>query len=288
VVAGATRGAGRAIAVELGAAGATVYCTGRSVRGRPGSSGRPETIEETAEQVSAAGGEGIPVRVDHTRPDEVRSLIERLQTEQDGRLDLLVNDIWGGDELTDWNERFWEHSLSNGLLMQERAVHTHIITAYYAIPLMLTRRRGLIVEVTDGDSLAYRGNLFYDLAKTTVIRLGYDLSKELAPHGITALTVTPGFLRSEAVLDHLGVTEETWREGVLKDPYFAASETPHYLGRAVVALASDPNVHAKTGKVWSTWKLAPEYGFADLDGTQPNWGTFWETMPEHTSYDGSV
>ncbi|MHB1006330.1 MAG: SDR family oxidoreductase [Chloroflexota bacterium] len=280
IVAGATRGAGRGIAMMLGEAGATVYCTGRSVRGRPASGGdRPETIEETAELVSAKGGHGVAVQVDHTVPERVRDLLARVSAEQ-GRLDVLVNDVWGGDALTVWGVPFWEHDLANGLLMQRRAVHSHIITSYYAIPLMLRRREGLIVEITDGDSAAYRGNFFYDLAKASVIRVAYDLAEELRPRGITAVALTPGFLRSEAMLDHFGVTEANWRDAAAKDPHFIASETPTYIGRAVVALAADPNIAAKSGRALSTWNLAREYGFVDADGSQPNWGEYFARVVE--------
>jgi len=273
LVTGATRGAGRGIAVELGAAGATVYCTGRSVRGS--TTGRPETIEETAETVSALGGLGIAVQVDHTQPEQVRALIEQVTREQDGRLDILINDIWGGDELTEWDKPFWEHDLDKGLIMQQRAVHTHLITSHYAAPLMVARRQGLIIEVTDGDSLDYRGNLFYDLAKTSVIRLALAMAEELRSHNVVALALTPGFLRSEAMLNHFGVTTENWREAAHKDPHFLASETPRYIGRAVVALGSDPNVAEKAGKAWATWTLMREYGFTDMDGSQPDWGRYF-------------
>lgn len=285
VVAGATRGAGRGIACMLGEAGATVYCTGRSSRGRTVTrqgtdialdlAGRPETIEETAEMVSARGGIGIPVQVDHTVEDQVRALFERVQTEQ-GRLDLLVNDVWGGDELTEWGTPFWELSLQKGFLMLERAVHSHIITSRCAAPLMIARGEGRIVEITDGDNFAYRGNLFYDLVKISVIRLAYAMSEELRPHRISSLAVTPGFLRSEAMLDHFGVTEANWKEGAKKDRHFIASETPFYVGRAVAALASDPEVSKKSGKVFSSWGLAQEYGFTDIDGSRPNWGKYFE------------
>lgn len=274
VVAGATRGAGRGTACMLGAAGATVYCTGRSVRGRPATANRPETIEETAELVTANGGIGVPVQVDHTDVAQVQALFARIQREQ-GRLDILVNDVWGGDELTEWGTPFWELSLEKGLLMQQRAVHTHIITSRYAVPLMLSGGQGLIVEVTDGDNLGYRGNLFYDLAKVSVIRLAYAMAEELRSHNITALAVTPGFLRSEAVLDHFGVSEQNWQDGAARDPHFAASETPFYIGRAIVALAGDPEVGRKSGGVYSSWGLAEEYGFTDIDGRQPNWGKYF-------------
>ena len=285
VVAGATRGTGRGIAVELGAGGATVYCTGRSVRGQPATANRKETIEQTAEMVSERGGVGIPVRVDHLVPGEVQALFERVRNEQGGRLDLLVNDIWGGDAFTEWGKPFWEHSLENGLQIQKQAVDTHIITSHFGAPLMVARREGLIVEVTDGIDPGYRGNLFYDLAKSCNIRLALDMAEDLRPHGVTALALTPGFLRSEAVLDHFGVTEANWREGAVKDPHFIASETPHYIGRAVVGLASDPNVASKSGQAFATWELAPEYGFSDLDGTQPNWGRYFQenVVNEHLS-----
>lgn len=283
VVAGATRGAGRAIAVELGAAGATVYATGRSVRGKPATSGRPETIEETAELVGARGGVGIAVRVDHTVEDEVRALFERVGQEQDGRLDVLVNDIWGGDELSEWGKPFWETSLRNGLLMQERAVRTHIITSHYGAPLMVARGRGLIVEVTDGLDYGYRGNLFYSLAKVSSIHLAAAMAADLRPHHVTALAVTPGFLRSEAMLDHFGVTEQNWRDGARQDPHFIASETPYYVARAVAALAGDPRVAERAGQTWSSWDLAREYGFTDLDGRQPHWGEYYAAHIANTA-----
>lgn len=257
----------------LGEAGATVYCTGRSTRARPATPGRPETIDETAELVSARGGLGIAVPVDHTVEHEVEALFDRVRREY-GRLDLLVNDVWGGDELTEWGKRFWELAPSKGLLMLERAVHAHIITSRYGAPLMIERDAGLIVEITDGDFLGYRGNLFYDLSKASNIRLAYAMSADLRDHHITALAVTPGFLRSEAMLEHFGVTEANWQDAAKKDRHFAQSETPYFVGRAVAALAADPNVHAKTGRVWASWTLAKEYGFRDVDGRQPDWGSY--------------
>ena len=283
VVAGATRGAGRGIATMLGEAGATVYCTGRSTRENRtaastdawerafGLSSRPETIDETAELVNAKGGKGIAVKVDHTRPEEVKALFDRV-SEESGRLDLLVNDVWGGDEFSEWGKPFWELSLSKGLAMIERAVTSHLVTARLAAPLMFAQRSGLIIEITDGDSLAYRGSLFYDLAKVSVIRVAFAMAEELGPHGITALALTPGFLRSEAMLDHFGVTEANWRAGGEKEPHFLASETPSYVGRAVAALAADPEKAKKNGQVLSTWGLQPKYGFVDADGRIPNWG----------------
>jgi NAD(P)-dependent dehydrogenase (short-subunit alcohol dehydrogenase family) len=279
VVAGATRGAGRGIACMLGEAGATVYCTGRSVRGKPAGK-RPETIDETAEMVTARGGKGIAVQVDHTVEDQVKALFDRVQSEQK-RLDILVNDVWGGDELTEFGTPFWKLNLDQGFTMLRQAVHSHIITSRYAAPLMIDRGEGLIVEITDGDSFTYRGNLFYDLVKTSVIRLAFAMSRELRSRKVTSLAVTPGFLRSEAMLDHFGVTESNWKEGTKKDPNFIASETPFYVGRAVAALAADPNVFAKSGRVLSSWDLSVEYGFRDIDGTQPHWNNHFEKTYGH-------
>ena len=279
VVAGATRGAGRGIAVALGKQGATVYCTGRSVRGHLASGAdRPETIEETAERVTAAGGTGIPVRVDHTVEDEVRELFTRVRRDH-GHLDVLVNDVWGGDALTEWGKTLWQVTVSNGRKMLDQAVWSHIVTSHYGAPLMFDRGdrgTGLIVEITDGDAYGYRGNIFYDLVKSSVIRLAFIQARELRKQDVAAVAVTPGFLRSEMMLKHFGVTEETWREGAKKDPNFIASETPLYVGRAVAALAADPNVKSKSGKVFASWTLAHEYGFTDADGSRPDWGTHFE------------
>ncbi len=276
VVAGATRGAGRGIACMLGEAGATVYCTGRSVRGQPATEGRPETIEETAEMVTAHGGSGIWMQVDHTVEKQVQGLFARVGEEQ-GRLDVLVNDVWGGDALTEWGKPFWKLSVDAGTVMLERAVTSHIITSRHGVPLMLERAAGLIVEITDGDFLGYRGNLFYDLCKIAAIRLAYAMAADLRDHpGITALALTPGFLRSEAMLDHFGVAEANWEDAVKKDRHFAESETPFFVGRAVAALAADPDVHARNGRVFASWTLAKEYGFRDIDGRQPDFGGYFE------------
>jgi NAD(P)-dependent dehydrogenase (short-subunit alcohol dehydrogenase family) len=279
LVAGGTRGAGRGIAVELGARGATVYVTGRSTRASRSEMNRPETIEETAELVTAHGGRGIAIPCDHTEPAQVRSVVERIAGEQGGRLDVLVNDVWGGDALTEWKP-VWEHDLGRGLRLLRLAVDSHIITSHYALPLMVRQGRGLVVEVTDGDEETnaffpdeYRGGFFYDLVKKTVIQLAKTQAAELRPHGVAALALTPGFLRSEAVLDHFGVTEASWRDAIAKDEHFAFSETPAYIGRAVVALASDPDVMRHTGKSLATWTLVREYGFTDADGSRPDWGT---------------
>lgn len=278
VVAGSTRGAGRGIAVMLGAMGATVYCTGRSVRGNPSSMNRQETIEETAELVTKSGGTGIAVQVDHTVESEVKALFERVSREQDGILDILVNDVWGGDPLTEWNVPFWEHSLENGLLMQQRAVFSHMITSYYGAPLMTARKQGLIIEITDGVDNRYRGNLYYSLAKTSVIHLAQAMSVELEPFKVTSLAVTPGFLRSEAMLEHFGVREDNWQEAARIEPHFLMSETPAYIGRAIAALAADPEVHKKTGQALSTWALSEQYAFTDLDGSRPHWGNYAESI----------
>ncbi|MFG1812068.1 SDR family oxidoreductase [Streptomyces sp. NPDC049040] len=277
LVAGGTRGGGRGIAVELGAAGATVYVTGRSSRATgPSDLARPETVEETAELVTAAGGTGIAVPTDHSSEAEVRVLAGRIAAEQDGRLDVLVNCVWGGDPLTDWDHPLWEQDLDRGLRLLRRAVDTHVITSRHALPLMVARGSGLVVEVTDGNTARYRGSFFYDLAKSSVIRLAVAQAAELRPHGVAALAVTPGFLRSEAMLEGFGVTERNWRDGAAKDPHFAYSESPAYLGRAVAALAADPEVMARTGQALATWELYKDYGFTDADGTRPDWAAHWE------------
>jgi NAD(P)-dependent dehydrogenase (short-subunit alcohol dehydrogenase family) len=274
LVAGGTRGGGRGVAIELGRAGATVYVTGRSSRAAgPSDLGRPETIEETAE---LAGG--IAVRVDHSRPEEVRALVDRIAREQDGRLDVLVNGVWGGDHLTDWSHPLWEQDLPTGLRLLRQAVETHIVTSHAALPLLVARRRGLVVEVTDGHTARYRGTFFYDIAKATVIRLAQAQAAELAPHGVTAVALTPGFLRSEALLDHFGVTADTWRDA--PDPHFLQSETPAYLGRAVVALAADPDVARHNGRALATGPLSREYGFTDADGSQPDFTAYWAAALE--------
>ncbi|MFN2596108.1 MAG: SDR family oxidoreductase [Pyrinomonadaceae bacterium] len=291
VVAGATRGAGRGIACALGEAGATVYCTGRSVRGAKklprrrtkkiafDLDKRPETIEETAEMVSARGGVGVWARVDHTDAGQVAALFRRVKREQ-GRLDVLVNDVWGGDSLTEWGKPFWECSLEKGLTMIERAVLSHVVTARHALPLMVGRKRGLVVEITDGDGLYYRGQFFYDFVKVAVIRLAFAMAEELRKHRVAAVAVSPGFLRSEAMLEHLGLTEENWRDGAKRQPSFVESETPLLVGRCVAALASDPKVLKKSGRVFGSWTLAKEYDLTDADGRRPSIaGWVEENMP---------
>ncbi len=273
LVAGATRGAGRGIAVALGAEGATVYATGRSTREQRSDIDRPETIEETALLVDAAGGQGIPVRVDHLDSGEVGALIARIDAEQ-GRLDVLVNDIWGAEHLFESDTPLWEHDLDKGFRLLRRAIATHIITSYHALPLLLRRRGGLVVEVTDGtaayNATHYRVSLFYDLAKASVIRLAWVQAQEVGPRGATALALTPGWLRSELMLDLFGVTEATWRDATARVPHFCISETPTYVGRAVAALAADPDVARWNGQSLSSGELARVYGFTDRDGTRPD------------------
>ncbi|MEI5523096.1 SDR family oxidoreductase [Streptomyces brasiliscabiei] len=273
LVAGATRGAGRGIAVELGAAGATVYVTGRSTRERRSEYDRPETLEDTADLVTEAGGHGIAVPTDHLEPDRVRALVERIDAEQ-GRLDILVNDVWGGEKLFEWDSRLWEHDLDNGLRLLRLAVETHAITSHFALPLLLRHPGGLVVEMTDGtaeyNGANYRVNFFYDLAKSSVLRMAFALGHELGPRGATAVALTPGWLRSEMMLDIYGVTEETWRDALDQVPHFAISESPRYVGRAVAALAADPEVARFNGESLSSGSLARTYGFTDLDGSRPD------------------
>ncbi|MDN3027403.1 SDR family oxidoreductase [Streptomyces sp. S.PB5] len=273
LVAGATRGAGRGIAVELGAAGATVYATGRSTRDQRSEYDRPETIEDTADLVTEAGGTGIAVPTDHLVPAQVRALVDRIADEQ-GRLDVLVNNIWGGEKLFEWESPVWEHDLDNGLRLLRLAVETHAVTSHHALPLLLRNPGGLVVEVTDGtaeyNGTNYRATFFYDLAKTSVLRMGFALGQELGPRGATAVALTPGWLRSEMMLEHYGVREDNWREALDQVPHFAISETPRYVGRAVAALAADPDVSRFNGQSLSSGGLAQVYGYTDLDGSRPD------------------
>ncbi|MFJ2301994.1 SDR family oxidoreductase [Streptomyces sp. NPDC087787] len=273
LVAGATRGAGRGIAVELGAAGATVYVTGRTTRARRSEYDRPETIEDTADLVTGAGGHGIAVPADHLESDQVRALVDRIAREQ-GQLDVLVNDIWGAEHLFAWDTPVWEHDLDKGLRLLRLAVETHAITSHHALPLMLRHPGGLVVEMTDGTAEynrdTYRVNFFYDLAKASVLRMAFALGHELGPRGATAVALTPGWLRSELMLDHFGVREDNWRDALEKVPHFAISETPRFAGRAVAALAADPEVARWNGRSLSSGGLARVYGFTDLDGSRPD------------------
>ncbi len=288
VVTGATRGAGRGIAVALGEVGATVICTGRSsVRGRGGSDyDRPETIEETADLVTAAGGRGVAEQVDHLDPAQVRRLAERIATAH-GHVDVLVNDIWGAEVLkggpADWNTPIWEHDLDAGLRILRLALDTHLITSHHLLPLLVDQPGGLLIEVTDGtteyNASNYRISVYYDLAKVAVNRLAFSQGHELAPFGATAVAVTPGWLRSEMMLDNFGVTEASWREALEPDraggaptapPGFASSESPRYVGRAVAALAADPGRSRWNQQSVTAARLAREYGFTDVDGAQPD------------------
>ncbi|MGP3984394.1 SDR family oxidoreductase [Streptomyces sp. KR80] len=276
LVAGATRGAGRAMAVELGRAGATVYATGRTTRDHVSEVGRTtETIEETGELITAAGGEGIAVPTDHLEPEQVKALVERIDRDH-GRLDVLVNDIWGGEHLLEFGEntKVWQYDLGKGLRMLELGVKTHIITSHYALPLLIRRPGGLVIEVTDGtadyNGPNYRENLFYDLTKNAPIRMAFGLGKELQESGCTAVSITPGFLRSEQMLDVMGITEENWREGIKQLHAFCIAESPVYIGRAVAALAADPDVARWNGQSLSSGQLAQAYGFTDTDGTRPD------------------
>ena len=272
LVAGATRAAGRGIAVQLGAAGATVYVTGRSTRGQRSEMDRPETIEETAVLVEEAGGRGIAVQVDHLVPEQVRTLVARIESEQ-GALHVLVNDIWGATRM-EWNKTVWESDLEYGLRTLRLGVDTHAITSHFAIPLLLKKPGGLVVEVTDGtdeyNKDHYRVSFFYDLAKAAVNRMAFALAHELEPHGATAVSLTPGWLRSEAMLDAYKVTEASWRDATKVQPHFAISETPVFVGRAVAALAADPDVKRWNGKSLSSGELAKVYGFTDADGSRPD------------------
>jgi NAD(P)-dependent dehydrogenase (short-subunit alcohol dehydrogenase family) len=279
LVAGATRGAGRGIAAELGAAGATVYVTGRTSGTERSEMNRPETIEETAALVDRAGGHGIAVRTDHLLPEAVQSLVARIEKEQ-GALHILVNDIWGATRM-EWGRSVWESSLDYGLQLLRLGVETHAITSHFAIPLLIRTKGGLVVEVTDGtagyNATHYRVSFFYDLVKAANLRMAFALAHELKPHGATAVALTPGWLRSEAMLDAYRVTEANWRDATKIEPHFAISESPAFVGRAVVALAGDPDVARWNGQSLSSGQLAKVYGFTDLDGSQPD---AWRYVPE--------
>jgi NAD(P)-dependent dehydrogenase (short-subunit alcohol dehydrogenase family) len=296
VVAGATRGAGRGIAAALGEAGATVVCTGRSTRSTRSDYNRAETIEETAELVTHLGGTGVAAAVDHLYPDQVKTLAEQIRTSH-GHIDVLVNDIWGGELLkggpAQWNTPIWEHDLDNGLRILRLAIDTHLITSHHLLPLLIDEPGGLLVEVTDGtadyNASRYRLSAFYDLAKVAVNRLAFSQGHELEPHGATAVAITPGWLRSEMMLDNFGVSEENWRDAIDRTSSdgghpapadFALSESPRYVGRAIVALASDPDRARWNKKSVSSGQLAREYGFTDLDGSQPDIWRYIEEIRE--------
>ncbi|WP_329458219.1 SDR family oxidoreductase [Streptomyces sp. NBC_01497] len=281
LVAGATRGAGRQMAVQLGALGGTVHVTGRTTRERVSEVGRPsETIEETAELVTAAGGEGVALPADHLDPAQVRAVVDRVERDH-GRLDILVDDIWGGEHLIEFGKKAWELDLDKGLRMLDLGIRGHLITLRCALPLLVRHRGGLVVEVTDGTAESnegYRGNLFYDLTKYAPIRLTRGLAAELGPVGCTAVSLTPGFLRSEWMLDHFGVREDNWREAIAEEPAFAIAESPVFVGRALAALAADEDRHRWNGRSLSSGQLAKVYRFTDTDGSAPDAWPFIEAL----------
>lgn len=266
--------------MELGAAGATVYVTGRTTRAGRSEYNRPETIEETAELVEQAGGKGIAVQVDHLDPLQVQALIARIEQEQ-GQLDILVNDIWGGESMMEWNVPVWEHSLEKGFRMLRLAIDTHIITSHYALPLLIRKPHGLVLEITDGTKAYneehYRLSMFYDLAKTSILRIAKSLAHELRPYQGTAVSVSPGWMRSEIMLETFGVTEANWQEALVQEPHFAISETPRFIGRGIAALAGDPDAARWNGLSTSSGELAQVYGITDLDGSRPD---VWRYMEE--------
>jgi NAD(P)-dependent dehydrogenase (short-subunit alcohol dehydrogenase family) len=277
LVAGATRGAGRGIARALGEAGAFVYCTGRSAAGHPKGVDRPETIDETVALIEQAGGRAVAVRVDHTREEEVKSLAARVRDEA-GRLDVLVDSIWGADAMMAWGRPFWEVDLAKVSAYLDQTLVSHLITNRHLAPLMVEANRGLIIEVIDGHFAGYRGNILYDLVKASLARLAYGMAMELAQTGVVALALSPGFLRSEAVLEHFGVREDNWRDAIAKDPYFAESESPRLVGRAAAALAADPEAHRKAGLICFASDLAREYGFTDVDGRVPDFPRMFDAQ----------
>ena len=279
LVAGATRGAGRGIARALGEAGAVVYCTGRSSRAGPSPMGRLEVIEETAELIGAAGGMAHAVRVDHANEEEVAALVKRIRDEQ-GRLDVLVNDLWGGDPMVDWSAKFWNLDIAGTRALIDQALVSHLITARHAAPLMIERKHGLILEVTDGLGEGYRGQILYDLVKAAVLRLGYAMAWDLKDTGVTALSLSPGFLRSEHVLEHFGVTEANWREGAARDPLFEESETPFLIGRGIAALAADPDVGRFAGAALTSEDLLDIYALEDVDGRRPHVYRHFDVMAD--------
>jgi NAD(P)-dependent dehydrogenase (short-subunit alcohol dehydrogenase family) len=281
VVAGATRGAGRGIATALGERGATVYCTGRTTRTSRSPLGRPETIEETAERVTAAGGEGIAIQVDHADPAQVAALAERVRAEHGGA-DVVVDDIWGGEKLIEFGAKPWEIDLEKARRMLDGGIWTHVVNIRHLSGLLQGRERALWVEVTDGDAFGYRGMLVYDLAKMAAIRLAFGLGREFAAASrggglrqATAIAITPGFLRSEEMLDGFGVTEANWRDAVAKVPDFVASETPLFVGRCVAAIAAEPDLAKRNGRVFSSWDVGREHDLTDADGSRPHWGDYF-------------
>lgn len=292
VVTGATRGAGRAIAVEMGAAGATVFVGGRSTRAGRSPIDRPETIEETADLVTEAGGRGIAVRCDFTDVADVDAFRARVESEAGGRLDVMVDDVWGGEADVEFVP-FWEADLDRQLRLWRNSVQAHLVALHRLLPLLIRRPGGLLVEVTDGDSDDYySGMLAYDAVKVGIRRFGHVLAEELKPFGGTSVAATPGFLRSEQMLEHFGVTEANWRDAVAKEPNYAMSETPRYLGRGLAALAADPDHARFSGQALSSWSLMREYGVTDLDGSRPDWGRWYDEVvvpgTDPTSVDAAL
>src|SRR5712691_6253338 len=280
VVAGATRGAGRGIARALAEAGAKVYCTGRSLRGNPSPYNRPETIEETAEMISAAGGSAVALRVDHTVEAEVETLFQRVDRECGG-LDLLVNSIAGENPLMAQWCSFWKTDLKNAEAAFRQSLLSHIITAKHAAPYLIRNRRGLIVEVTENDVLSAGGNPVTQTVKLALKGLALNMAAELQPHGVAAVAITPGFLRSETMLEHVGVTEANWRDGGKEDRNFLESESPLFVGRAVAALAQERRILQRSGQLYSSWELGREYRFTDADGRRPDWGAIEIDFSRH-------
>ena len=271
LVAGATRGAGRGIARALAEAGATVYCTGRSVKGKPSPYRRPETIDETAAMITAAGGKAIAIRVDHTNEAEVKALFRRIRRAHK-RIDVVVDSVAGEDPLMGIYGFLWQADLKTADAIFRQGLTSRIITAKHAALAMMSAKRGLIVEVTEADMIGGGGNPMAQAVKTAQKVLPLLWAAELAPYDIATMAVTPGFLRSESMLQHFGVTEDTWRDAGKKDPNFLQSESPLFVGRAIVALAADPNVQARTGMLFGSWELGRDYRLADYDGRRPDWG----------------
>ena len=271
LVAGATRGAGRGIARALGEAGATVYCTGRSVKGRPSPYGRPETIDETAAIIKASGGTAIALRVDHTSENDVKGLFRRILRAHK-RIDIVVDSVAGEDPLMGQYGFLWQADLKAADAIFRQGLTSRIITAKHAALAMMPAKRGLVVEVTENDIIGGGGNPMSQAVKMAQKVLPLLWAAELAPHGVAVIAMTPGFLRSESMLQHLGVTEDNWRDAGKTDPNFLQSESPLFVGRAVAALAVDPKVQDRTGMLFSSWELARDYGFTDYDGRRPDWG----------------
>ncbi|MDQ0378412.1 SDR family oxidoreductase [Amycolatopsis thermophila] len=274
LVGGGTRGASRAIAVELGRRGAFVYVTGRTSGGHRSEVNRPETIEGTLERITGAGGRGAAIRVDHLDPDQVKALAERVDREQ-GRLDILVDGVWGGDEYIGWGKAVWELPLEHALRSIRLGIDAHLVTSHFLLPLVIRNRGGLVVEMTDGTeeyNTKFREgtSIGFYVAKAASHSIVKAEAHDLAPHGATAVALTPGWLRSEAMLEHFGVTEETWRDALVKEPHFGISESPVFVGRAVASLAADPDHARFSGRTLNSGQLAKIYEFDDVDGSRPD------------------